>query len=246
MKKNFGKILVILVGLGVIGAFFAFDLKQYLTLDALKQNKDVVQNFYLSHQALTIGVYFVAYVLMAALSLPGATIMTLAGGALFGLWKGLLLVSFSSTVGATCAFLAARYLLKDAVQGKFGDKLKAINDGVAKEGAFYLFTMRLIPAFPFFVINLVMGLTPISALTYYWVSQIGMLPGTFVYVNAGTQLAQIDSLSGILSPQLLGSFALLGIFPLVAKKIISLLGKKKSTIEPEVIPTPKKPKKNVA
>lgn len=246
MKKNFGKILVILIGLGIVGAFFAFDLKQYLTLDALKQNKDIVQNYYLDHQVLTISVYFFAYVLMAALSLPGATIMTLAGGALFGLWKGLLLVSFSSTVGATCAFLAARYLLKDAVQGKFGDKLKAINDGVEKEGAFYLFTMRLIPAFPFFVINLVMGLTPISAITYYWVSQIGMLPGTFVYVNAGTQLAQIDSLSGILSPQLIGSFALLGIFPLVAKKVISLLGKKKGTIQPEMTDSPKKYKKNVA
>lgn len=235
MRQNMGKIAVILVGLGIVAAFFAFDLKQYLTLDALKQNKEMIQTYYTDHQALTISIYFIAYVLMAALSLPGATILTLAGGAFFGLWTGLILVSFSSTVGATCAFLVARYLLKDSVQDKFGDKLRAINEGVSKEGAFYLFTLRLIPAFPFFVINLVMGLTPIRAMTFYWVSQLGMLPGTFVYVNAGTQLAQIDSLAGILSPKLIGSFILLGLFPLLAKKAMGLLAKKKRQQDEPII-----------
>ena len=161
------------------------------------------------------------------MSLPGATILTLLGGALFGLIKGGLLVSFASTIGATLAFLASRYLLKDSIQSKFGDKLKVINEGVKKEGGFYLFTMRLIPAFPFFLVNLVMGLTPIKTLTFFLVSQVGMLPGTLVYVNAGTQLAQLESLSGILSPKLIASFALLGVFPLVAKKAMGFFTNKK-------------------
>jgi uncharacterized membrane protein YdjX (TVP38/TMEM64 family) len=168
------------------------------------------------------------YIAVAALSLPGAAILTLAAGALFGNLAGLIMVSFASSIGATLAFLVSRFLLKDYVQKKFGDKLKAINEGVAKEGAFYLFTLRLVPVFPFFVINLAMGLTPIKTLAFYLVSQVGMLPGTFVYVNAGTQIGKLESLKGILSPELIFSFALLGIFPLVAKKIISMIKARKA------------------
>jgi pyruvate/2-oxoglutarate dehydrogenase complex dihydrolipoamide dehydrogenase (E3) component/uncharacterized membrane protein YdjX (TVP38/TMEM64 family) len=173
------------------------------------------------------GIYFLIYIAVTALSLPGAVIMTLAGGALFGLWTGLLLVSFASSIGATLAFLASRFLLRDWVQDRFGNRLAAINAGMAKDGAFYLFTLRLVPVFPFFIINLVMGLTPIKTRTFYWVSQVGMLAGTAVYVNAGTQLAQLEGLSGILSPGLLGSFVLLGIFPLLAKKLVAVVQARK-------------------
>ncbi|MEN8177600.1 MAG: VTT domain-containing protein, partial [Pseudomonadota bacterium] len=159
-------------------------------------------------------------IVVTALSLPGATIMTLAGGAIFGLLWGALIVSFASTIGATLAFLVSRFLLRDWVQARFGDKLQAVDEGVKKDGALYLFSLRLVPLFPFFVINLVMALTPMKARTFYWVSQIGMLAGTLVYVNAGTQLAQIESLKGILSPGLLVSFALLGLFPLFAKNVM--------------------------
>jgi pyruvate/2-oxoglutarate dehydrogenase complex dihydrolipoamide dehydrogenase (E3) component/uncharacterized membrane protein YdjX (TVP38/TMEM64 family) len=214
--------LVLLV-LGLIAAFFVFDLGQYLTLEYLKSQREALQAYYDRHQLLTLALYFAVYVLMAALSLPGATVMTLAGAAVFGLSTGLLVISFASTIGATLAFLLARFVLRDYVQNKFRDKLKAINAGVENEGDFYLFTLRLIPLFPFFVINLVMGLTPMRAWRFYLVSQIGMLPGTLVYVNAGSQLGQLESLSGILSPALLLSFALLGIFPLLAKKLVGLI-----------------------
>jgi pyruvate/2-oxoglutarate dehydrogenase complex dihydrolipoamide dehydrogenase (E3) component/uncharacterized membrane protein YdjX (TVP38/TMEM64 family) len=166
-------------------------------------------------------------VVVTALSLPGAAVMTVAAGALFGLLQGTLLVSFASTIGATLAFLVSRYLLRDAVQQRFGSRLAAINRGIERDGAFYLFTLRLVPAFPFFLINLLMGLTPIKAWTFYWVSQIGMLAGTLVYVNAGTQIAQLESLSGILSPDLLISFALLGLFPLLAKKVTGLIQRRR-------------------
>ena len=203
--------------------FFAFDLNQYLTLDALKASQDHFAALKAESPVLVALTYFLLYIVVTALSLPGATIMTLAGGALFGLWEGLLLVSFASTIGATLAFLVSRYLLRDSVQRRFGDKLKLINQGMEKDGAFYLFTLRLVPAFPFFLINLLMGITRLPARTFYWVSQIGMLAGTIVYVNAGTQLAQIDSLRGIVSPGLLLSFALLGIFPWIAKAILRLV-----------------------
>lgn len=227
MKKLLPKIIVlILIGL-VVFAYFHFDLKEYLTLDYLKSNQERFKDYYLANKIQTLSIYFVIYVLTTALSLPGATILTLAGGALFGLATGLVLVSFASTIGATLAFLVARFFLRDYVQSKFADKIKTINEGVEKDGAFYLFTLRLIPIFPFFLINLVMGLTPIKTLTYYIVSQIGMLLGTVVYVNAGVQISKIDSLAGILSPALLGSFALLGVLPFVAKKIVSFFQKKK-------------------
>jgi uncharacterized membrane protein YdjX (TVP38/TMEM64 family) len=176
---------------------------------------------YAEHGLLMVGGYFLCYVLMAALSLPGATVMGLAGGAVFGFWVGTAAVSFASTIGATLAFLMSRYLLRDAVQRRFGDRLAAVNEGVAREGAWYLFTLRLIPVFPFFVINLVMGLTPMPARTFYWVSQLGMLGGTMVYVNAGRELGRLESLSGILSPSMLLAFALLGLFPLAVKKVVA-------------------------
>ena len=227
MKGNLPKIIIILVIATLALLFFAFDLQQYLTISYLKAQQQAFADYYAHHTGFTIAAYVIIYIIVTALSLPGATVMTLAGGALFGLWLGILLISFASTIGATLAFLVARFLLRDFVQRKFGDKLTAINAGVEKEGAFYLFTLRLIPIFPFFIINLVMGLTPIRTAVYYIVSQIGMLAGTFVYVNAGTQLGKIDSLKGILSPGLLFSFALLGIFPIVAKKLITFVKARK-------------------
>jgi dihydrolipoamide dehydrogenase len=220
-------ILLLLVALS-IGVFFWFDLHKYLTLTEFKARQSSFADFYTDNRFLTIAIYFVLYVVITALSLPGAAVMTLAGGALLGFWTALVTVSFASTIGATLAFLASRFLLRDWVQGKFGDKLKAINEGVEREGSFYLFTLRLVPLFPFFIINLVMGLTPMRILSYYGVSQLGMLPGTAVYVNAGTQLGQIESAAGILSPGILISFVLLGIFPLIAKRIIEIVKSRKA------------------
>ena len=206
-----------------IVCFFYFDLGRYFTLEYFKSQQQALQDYYAANPALTISIYMGVYIAVAALSLPGAAILTLAAGALFGNLAGLIMVSFASSIGATLAFLVSRFLLRDYIQNKFGDKLKAINAGVEKEGAFYLFTLRLVPVFPFFVINLAMGLTPIKTLAFYLVSQVGMLPGTFVYVNAGTQIGRLESLQGILSPELLFSFALLGIFPLAAKKTINVI-----------------------
>jgi uncharacterized membrane protein YdjX (TVP38/TMEM64 family) len=174
-----------------------------------------------------IASYTLIYIAVTALSLPGAAVMTLAGGGLFGLLVGTIVVSFASTIGATLAFLVSRFLLRDWVQTKFNDKLQPINDGIEADGAFYLFTLRLVPAFPFFIINLVMGLTPIKTIQFYLTSQIGMLAGTIVFVNAGTHLSKIDSLNGILSPGLLISFILLGIFPFLAKKGLNIIKTKR-------------------
>lgn len=215
MKKT----LIVLVVIAALAMFFGMRLDQYLTLDTLKESQAKFAAAQAQSPWLTALAVFLMYVVVVALSLPGATIMTLAIGALFGFWVGALLVSFAATIGATLAFLASRYVLRDLVQKRFGDKLKGINEGMAKDGALYLFLLRLMPIFPFFLINLLMGLTHIRTATFYWVSQLGMLAGTLVYVNAGTQLAHIDSLSGILSPAVLLSFALLGVFPLVAKRI---------------------------
>lgn len=219
MKKMFVLVLV----LSAVGAFFALDLNQWLTLDGLKASLSQFEALRQQSPYKVALIFFVAYVLVTALSLPGAVIMTLAAGALFGLASGTLLVSFASSIGATLAFLASRYLLRDVIQARFGDRLKAVNEGIAKDGTLYLFTLRLVPLFPFFLVNLLMGLTPIKTLSYYWISQLGMLAGTLVYVNAGTELAKINSLSGILSPGLVLSFALLGIFPLLAKQFLKFL-----------------------
>ncbi|HET8705860.1 MAG TPA: FAD-dependent oxidoreductase, partial [Pseudomonadales bacterium] len=218
----------VLVGfVALIISFFALGFQHYLTLDFFKSQQQNISEQYAAHPFQIIAIYFVAYVAVTAMSLPGAAIMTLVAGALFGTLLGTLIVSFASTIGATLAFLSARFVVHDWAQKKFADKLRAVNDEVKKDGAFYLFTLRLAPAFPFFAVNLLMALTPIRTFTFYWVSQIGMLAGTFVYVNAGKELAQIDSLKGILSPSLLLSFSLLGFFPLIAKKMLNALKARK-------------------
>ncbi len=223
MKIDISKLLLVVLILVLAIVFFAFDLGRYFSLSNLKTQQAAFADYYARHAVSTLLIYFAIYVAVTALSLPGATVMTLAGGALLGLGVGTLVVSFASSIGATLAFLASRFVLRDSVQNKFGDKLSAVNDGMRKDGAFYLFTLRLVPVFPFFIINLVMGLTPIRTLVFYLVSQAGMLPGTLVYVNAGTQLARIDSLKGILSPGLIISFVLLGIFPLIARKLVAII-----------------------
>lgn len=221
------KLVVLAVVLLFIAVFFALDLGQYFSLEYLKANQVRFDEFYAENPALTVLVFFLVYVAVTGLSLPGAAIMTMAAGALFGLLTGLLIVSFASSIGATLAFLFSRFLLRDSIQNRFSKQLAAINDGIERDGAFYLFTLRLVPAFPFFVINLVMGLTPIKTATFYWVSQVGMLAGTVVFVNAGTQLGQLETLSGILSPGIIASFVLLGVFPLIAKAIIGKLAARK-------------------
>jgi pyruvate/2-oxoglutarate dehydrogenase complex dihydrolipoamide dehydrogenase (E3) component/uncharacterized membrane protein YdjX (TVP38/TMEM64 family) len=218
--KNLKQIIIIFVIAGVLGAFFYLDLGQYLSLEYIKEQQANFLDFYKENTLLAIGSFTVIYIVSTALSLPGAVLLTLLGGALFGLLVGTILVSFASSIGATLAFLVSRLLLRDWVQNKFGSYLKSFNEGVKRDGGFYLFTLRLIPAVPFFVINLVMGLTPMKAITFYGVSQLGMLAGTIVFVNAGTQLAQLDSLSGILSPEIIFSFVLLGIFPFLARKLV--------------------------
>jgi dihydrolipoamide dehydrogenase len=211
----------------LITLFFVYDFQQYLSLEYFNQQRAAILDFYQINPWQTILIFFAIYVLITGLSLPGAALMTLIAGAIFGVVTGIIIVSFASTIGATLAFLVSRYLFKDFVQSRFKQQLVAINKGVEKDGAFYLFALRLVPAFPFFIINLVMALTPIKTWTFYWVSQVGMFAGTIVYVNAGTQIAQLDSLAGILSPPILLSFALLGIFPLIAKKFVDYLKKPK-------------------
>jgi dihydrolipoamide dehydrogenase len=218
MKKS--KIIVFVVLLLAVTLFFVFDLGRFFSLDYIKTAQAEFAQLYAEQPAVVIGSFFAIYVAVTALSLPGAAILTLLGGAVFGLWVGVLVVSFASSLGATLAMLVSRYLLRDTVKSRFAKALADVDRGVEREGAFYLFTLRLVPLFPFFVINLLMGLTRMRAATFYGVSQLGMLAGTIVYVNAGTQLAQISSLKGILSPGLIVSFVLLGIFPLVAKKIV--------------------------
>ncbi len=220
MKKS--KLIVLLAVVALVAAFFIFDLGKFFSLDYFKSQQAVINAYYLANPALTIAIYFAVYVIIAASSLPGAAILTLVGGALFGVTTGVVVVSFASTIGATLAFLISRFVLGEWVQSKYGDKLKSLNEGVAKEGAFYLFALRLVPAVPFFLVNLAMGLTKIRTWTFYWVSQIGMFAGTIVYVYAGTQLGQFK-----LSWQLGLAFVLLGVFPIVAKKVLDGIKAKK-------------------
>ena len=215
-------VIFALIGLAIT-LYFVFDLGQYFNLQTLKAQQVTIETYRSAHPGLAAAIYFVLYILITALSLPGAALMTLAGGAVFGLGWGTLLVSFASSAGATLAFLTARFLLRDWVSQRFGQRLQSVDEGIRREGAFYLFTLRLVPVFPFFLVNLLFGLTAMKARTFYWVSQLGMLAGTVVYVNAGTQLARIDSLSGIVSPALLGSFVLLGLFPLIANKLVEIV-----------------------
>ena len=223
MKRNLvKKALLVAVVIGLIVAFRASGLSQYFTLAYLKSSAEGFRALYAERKALVVLVYFLVYIAAASLSLPGAAVLTIAGGAFFGLLTGTLIVSFASATGATVACFVSRFLLRDWVQGKFGDKIVKIDEGIEREGAFYLFTLRLIPVFPFWMINLVMGLTKMPLQTFYWVSQLGMLPGTIVYVNAGRELSKIESLRGILSPSLLISFALIGLFPIAMKKLAAL------------------------
>ncbi len=219
---NKGKLVILIVILAGIAAFFAFDVPQYLSIEFFQKQRALIDAYFTAHPLETAAIFFAVYVAVTGLSLPGAAILTLVAGAIFGLLWGTVIVSFASTMGATLAFLASRFVLRDWVQGKFGDKLKPINEGVAREGAFYLFALRLVPAFPFFVINLVMGLTPIRTATFYWVSQVGMLAGTIAYVYAGTQLGQFKISAGLVA-----AFVILGIFPIVAKRVLDALKARK-------------------
>ena len=223
--KNRKLIAVVIVVL--IACFFIFDLGRFFSLEYLKSQQAAFDDLYASRPVMVIATFFIIYVVATALSLPGAAILTLAAGAFFGLFLGVIVASFASSIGATLAFLVSRYLLRDSIESRFGAKLKTFNKNIEKDGAFYLFTVRLVPVFPFFLVNLVMGLTRLKTGVFYVVSQLGMLAGTIVFVNAGTQLAQIESLGGILSPGLIFSFVLLGIFPLVAKKIVDAVKAKK-------------------
>lgn len=224
------KLLLLALIVGLIAAFFILGFDDYLNLAFLKGKKAEIDAYYSSYPLKTALIFFATYVLFTSLSLPAAGILTLTGGAIFGLLVGSIIVSIASTVGATLAFLASRYMFRDIIQDRFADKLKMVNDGVEKDGALYLFTMRLVPIFPFFMINLVMALTPIRTFTFAAVSWVGMLAATLVFVNAGTQLAKIEEASDILSPQLLASFVLLGLFPLITKKTMDLIRGKKALV----------------
>ncbi len=222
------KILLLIAAFTIVVVlFFAFDLQKYLTLEYLKSSKAFFISSYENNPILVLGSYFLFYIVITAFSLPGAVWMTLGGGAFFGLFAGTAIVSFASSIGATLAMLISRFLLRDWVQSRFEKQMQIINAGINKDGGFYLFTLRLVPAVPFFVINLGIGLTPLRAGTFYWVSQLGMLPGTLVYINAGSELGKIHSLGEILSPTLIASFVLLGIFPLLVKKMLAFIEKKR-------------------
>ncbi len=223
MQSRIGRWMLAIIVVAAIAAFFLFDLQQYLSLSDLKARRDALVRYVDANLALSIALFFSAYVLVAGLSLPGAAIMTIAAGAIFGVFTGSIVVSFASSLGATIAFLAARFLFRDSVQRRFRKRLERINEGVERDGAFYLLSLRLVPVFPFFVINLVAALTPLKIRTFYWASQLGMLPATVVYVNAGTQLAQVSSAGEILSPALLLAFALLAALPLVARWGLGLI-----------------------
>ena len=213
----------LVLALGIfVGLYFAFDLGQFLNLQTLKAQQENIATFQSAKPALTVLIFFSIYVLSTAVSLPGAALLTLASGAIFGVFWGTLIASFASSLGATLALIMSRFLLRDWVMQRFGQRLATIDEGIKHEGAFYLFTLRLVPAFPFFLVNLLFGLTAMKARTFYWVSQLGMFAGTAAYVNAGTQLGKIDSLSGVLSPAVLGSFLLLGTLPLIARKIVEI------------------------
>ena len=219
--------LLILIMLAII-AFFFYDIQQYATLDYIKAKQQNIFEYYKQNVFFVLVLFIFLYVLVTALSLPVATFLTLLGGALFGFSTGLIIVSFASTIGATLAFLMARFLAQNYVQKYYKKQLSKINKKFKSEGAFYLFALRLVPVFPFFIINVVMGLMTIKTWTFYWVSQLGMLPGTIVYVYAGTQIAQIETFSDITTPSMLIAFALLGLFPLIAKNFVQFMRKDKN------------------
>ena len=221
------KLTILALLAAAIFSYFQFDLGQYLSLENLKAQQATIDGWYQSNALLVIGLFFIFYVVVTALSIPGAAVMTLAAGAIFGVLVGTIIVSFASTIGATFAFLASRYVLRDWVEARFGHRLKKINEGVQRDGAFYLISIRLVPAFPFFIVNLLMGLTKMKVWTYFFASQIGMLAATIVFVNAGTQLSQVESVGEVFSPSVIGSFVLLAIFPWIAKAIIGFFKRRR-------------------
>jgi uncharacterized membrane protein YdjX (TVP38/TMEM64 family) len=221
------KYIIIAVFCAAFAAFILVDMDRYLTLDAVQGQAGALRAYQAEQPIVVAGSFFLLYVAATAFSIPGAAILTLVAGALFGVLWGTIIVSFASTIGATCAFLSSRTVLGEWVQGRFGDRLSVLNAGVERDGAFYLFSLRLVPIFPFFLVNLLMGLTKIRVITYMWVSQLGMLLGTLVYVNAGTRLAQIDSLSAIASPTLIGSFVALALLPWAGKAILAGVRKRR-------------------
>ncbi len=227
LDKKLFKIIVLIVLITFISFFFALDFNQYADLTFIKDKQLIIEDFYEKKPITALMIFAFSYFLVTALSLPAAVVLTLLGGALFGFSIALVMISFVSTLGATIAFLIARFLARDYVQLYFKKQLLSINNGFENEGAFYLFALRLVPIFPFFVINFVMSLLPIKTWTFYWISQLGMLPGTAVFVYAGTQLAQINEISDITSPSLLFAFTLLGLFPLVTKKFLKYIRKDK-------------------
>lgn len=215
--------LIIFLLILLVSIFFTLDLNSYLSFQSLKSGLGQFETWRVDSPVLTGLIFFLLYITVTSLSLPGAAAMTLASGAMFGLLWGTIIVSFASSIGATFSFLVSRYLFRDSIQARFGDRLDTINNGILKDGNFYLFTLRLVPIFPFFIVNLLMGLTPIRTINYYWVSQVGMLAGTLVFVNAGTHLAKISGINSILSPELLISFTLLGVFPLFSRWVLRFL-----------------------
>jgi uncharacterized membrane protein YdjX (TVP38/TMEM64 family) len=225
---KYTKIIVLILVAMAVAVYFALDLDQYLNLEFLKDRQQSFQEYCVQNPVQAIGAYVALYVLLTALSIPGATVATLAGGALFGLWFGTAIVLFAASIGATLAFLASRYLLQDWVRNHFRKQFDAVDERFKRDGVFYLFTLRLVPAFPFFVVNLLLGLTTMRTWTYYWVSLLGMLPGTVVRVNAGTGLAQIDRLDDIISWEIIGSFVLLAAFPLAVKKALDMFKRHKA------------------
>lgn len=227
MNRRMLKIGLLALVLVAVVAFFTLNLRRYAALDYIKSQRHALQGYYDADPLPVLAVFGLAYIIVTALSLPIAAAMTLVGGALFGFFPALVVVSFASTIGATTAFLAARFLLKDFVPKKYGPQLAKINDGFAAEGAFYLFALRLTPVAPFFLVNILTALTPVKTRTFYAASQIGMLPGTAAYVYAGTELGRISALSDVISPRLMLAFTLLGIFPLVAKKTVDSIRKRK-------------------
>ena len=220
-------ILLIALFTIVVSFFFVFDLQNYLTLEYLKSSRAFFISSYENNPILVLGSYFIFYLVITTFSLPGAAWMTLGGGAFFGLFTGTLIVSFASSIGATFAMLISRFLLRDWFQIRFEEQMQTINAGILKNGGFYLFTLRLLPVIPFFVVNIGIGLTSLRTSTFYWVSQLGLFPGTFVFINAGSELAKIEVLGDILSPTLIGSFVLLGLFPLLIKKCVAIIEEKR-------------------
>ena len=227
LDKKLIKVIIVIILITFISLFFALDFYQYTNLSFIKDKQLIIEDFYKKKPTTSLIIFALSYFLVTALSLPAAVVLTLLGGALFGFSIALVIISFVSTLGATVAFLIARFLAREYVQLYFKKQLLSINNGFEHEGAFYLFALRLVPIFPFFIINIVMSLLPIKTWTFYWVSQIGMLPGTAVFVYAGTQLAEINEISDITSPSLLLAFTMLGLFPLVTKKLLKYIRKDK-------------------